>query len=127
MREYFAEAAARLAQTGRVRLLTGHEHLGGGSNGEHVKDVSTGELPDVVVRRKIVDARYLEASIPATHDRPVRCGTGARVIPVNDLPETAGQAPSYVVLGAGKTAADACIWLLDNDVEPDRIQVDPAP
>jgi hypothetical protein len=26
------------------------------------------------------------------------------------------------VLGAGKTAADACIWLLDNDVEPDRIR-----
>jgi hypothetical protein len=25
------------------------------------------------------------------------------------------------VLGSGKTAADACIWLLDNDVEPDRI------
>ena len=70
VREYFAEAAARLAQTGRVRLLTGHEHLGGGSNGEHVKDLSTGELHDVVVRRKIVDARYLETSIPATHARP---------------------------------------------------------
>src|SRR3984885_827632 len=122
VREYFAEAAARLAQTGRVRLLTGHEHLGGGSNGEHVKDLSTGELHDVVVRRKIVDARYLETSIPATHARPFDVAPGARVIPVNDLPETAGSAPSYAVLGAGKTAADACIWLLDNDVQPDRIR-----
>ena len=102
VREYFAEAAARLAQTGRVRLLTGHEHLGGGSNGEHVKDLSTGELHDVVVRRKIVDARYLETSIPATHARPFDVASGARVIPVNDLPETAGSAPSYAVLGAGK-------------------------
>lgn len=33
-----------------------------------------------------------------------------------------GSAPSYAVLGAGKTVADACIWLLDNDVEPDRIR-----
>ena len=32
-----------------------------------------------------------------------------------------GSASSYAVLGSGKTAADACIWLLDNDVEPDRI------
>ena len=75
-----------------------------------------------MVRRKIVDARYLETSIPATHARPFDVAPGARVIPVNDLPETAGSAPSYAVLGAGKTAADACIWLLDNDVEPDRIR-----
>ena len=122
VREYFAEAAARLAQTGRVRLLTGHEHLGGGRDGEHVRDLSTGELHDVVVRRKIVDARYLETSIPATHVRPFDVAPGARVVPVNDLPEIAGSARSYAVLGAGKTAADACIWLLDNDVEPDRIR-----
>ncbi len=31
VREYFVQAAARLVQTGRVRLLTGHEHLGGGT------------------------------------------------------------------------------------------------
>ena len=120
--EYFAEAAARLARTARVRLLTGHEHLGGGNNCEHVRDLSTGELHDVVVRRKVVDAHYLEASIPATHARPFEVAPGARVIPVNDLPQTAGAACSYAVLGAGKTAADACCWLLDNDVEPDRIR-----
>ena len=28
VREYFAEAAVRLTQTGRVRMLTGHEHVG---------------------------------------------------------------------------------------------------
>ncbi len=122
VREYFTEAAAKLAQTGRVRLLTGHEHLGGGSNGEQVRDMSTGELHDIVVRRKVVDARYLEASIPATHARPFDVAPGARVIPVNDLPDAAGSASCFAVLRAGKTAADACIWLLDNDVEPDRIR-----
>jgi hypothetical protein len=120
--EYFAEAAVRLARTGRVRLLTGHEHLGGENSREQVRDLSTGELRDVVERRKVVDARYLEASIPATHARPFEVAPGARVIPVNDLPETAGAASSYAVLGAGKTAADACSWLLDNGVEPDRIR-----
>jgi NAD(P)-binding Rossmann-like domain len=122
VREYFAEAAARLARTGRVRFLLSHEHLGSGGNGEQVRDLSTGDVHDVVVRRKVVDARYLEASIPATHARPFEVAPGARVIPVNDLPQTAGSASFYAVLGAGKTAADACSWLLDNGVEPDRIR-----
>jgi NAD(P)-binding Rossmann-like domain len=119
---YFADAAERLTQTGRVRLLTGHEHLGPGSNGEQVRDLSTGEFFDVVVRRKVVDARYLEASIPATHATPFDVASGARVVAVNELPAAAQAATLYVVLGSGKTAADACLWLLANGVEPDRIR-----
>jgi hypothetical protein len=119
---YFAEAATRLAQTGQVDMLFSHEHLGGGSNGEKVRDSRTGKVHDVVVRRKVVDARYLEASIPATHSAPFAVAPDARVLPVNDLPAAAGSASSYAVLGSGKTAADACVWLLDNGVEPDRIR-----
>ena len=119
---YFADVAVRLTHTGRVRLLARHDHLGEGSNGEQVRDLSTGEVLDVVARRKIVDARYLEASIPATHVAPFDVASGARVVPVNDLPAAAQSASFYVVLGSGKTAADACIWLLANGVEPDRIR-----
>jgi hypothetical protein len=119
---YFAEAAAQLAQTGRVRVLAGHEHLGGWGDGDKVRDVRTGKIHDVVVRRKVVDARYLEASIPSTHTAPFDVAAGARVLPVNDLPAVGASASSYAVLGSGKTAADACIWLLDNGVEPDRIR-----
>jgi NAD(P)-binding Rossmann-like domain len=118
---HFAEAAERLRQTGRVRVLTGHEHLGGGSGGERVRDLSTGNVHEIAVRRKLVDARYLEASIPATHAVPFDVSAGARVVPVNDLP-AAWSACSYTVLGSGKTAADACMWLLDSGVEPDRIR-----
>jgi hypothetical protein len=120
--EYFARAAARLAQTGRVRVLTGHEHLGATGTGEQVRDLATGELVEIEVRRKLVDARYLEASIPATHRTPFDVAPAARVVPVGDLPAAIGSAASYVVLGAGKTAVDACVWLLDNDVQPDRIR-----
>ena len=122
VREYFAEAAERLLLMGRVRLLTGFEHLGGGREGEQVRELGAGRLHDVVVRRKVVDARYLEASIPATHALPFEVGAGARVVPVNDLPAAADAALSYVVLGSGKTAVDACVWLLANGVEPDRIR-----
>jgi NAD(P)-binding Rossmann-like domain len=120
--EHFAEAAARLTQTGRVRLLTRHEHLGRGSGGERVRDLSTGKLHELVVRRRVVDARYQEASIPATHAAPFEVARSARVIPVNGLPAAAASTSSYAVLGSGKTAADACSWLLDHGVEPDRIR-----
>jgi len=120
--EYFAEAAARLTQTGRGRVLTGHEYVGGGGDSAQVRDLSTGELHDVAVRRKVVDARYLEAEIPATHTTPFQVASGVRLVPINDLPAAAQADCSYAVLGSGKTAADACIWLLDNDVQPDRIR-----
>jgi NAD(P)-binding Rossmann-like domain len=119
---HFAEAASQLTRTGRVRVLTRHEYLGRGSKGEQVRDLDTDAIHEVSVRRRLVDARYLEGSIPATHTVPFDVAAGARVVPVNDLPAASPAASSYVILGSGKTAADACIWLLDNDVEPDRIR-----
>ncbi len=120
--KYMTEAAGRLTQTGRCRVLTRHEYLGPESDGGQVRDLSTGGLHDVAVRRKVVDARYLEASIPATHAAPFQVAPGVRLVPVNDLPAAAQADCSYAVLGSGKTATDACIWLLDNGVQPDRIR-----
>jgi hypothetical protein len=122
VREHFAEAAARLTRTGRVRILTGHEHVGPGADGEQVRDLATGALHEVAVHHKVVDARYLEASVPATHTPSFEISPDARVVPVNDLPAAAASTSSYAVLGSGKTAVDACTWLLDNDVPPDRIR-----
>jgi NAD(P)-binding Rossmann-like domain len=122
VKDYFAEVAARLTETGRVRILTEHEHLGREDDREQVRDLSTGALDGIEVRRKLVDARYLEVSIPATHEPSFDVAPGARVVPVNELPAAARSGIRYSVLGFGKTAVDACIWLLDNDVAPDRIQ-----
>jgi hypothetical protein len=122
VRAYFAEVAARLTESGRARILTGHEHLGPGADGEQVRDLAGGELHEVAVRRKVVDARYLEASIPATHTPSFAIAPGARVVPVNDLPVAAEPASAFAILGSGKTAVDACMWLLDHDVAPDRIR-----
>lgn len=120
--EYFSDAAGRLTQTGRAHVLTSHEHLGRGSDGERVRDLRSGAIHEVAVRRKVVDARYLEASIPATHAPQFEVAANARLIPINDLPAAARSDCSYAVLGSGKTAVDACVWLLDNGVEPDRIR-----
>jgi NAD(P)-binding Rossmann-like domain len=118
VRAYFADVASRLTATGRAKFLTEHEHV----EGDQVRDLRTGALREIGVRRKVVDARYLEASVPATHTRPFAVAAGARVVAVNDLPAVADSAASFTVLGAGKTAVDACTWLLDNGVSPDRIR-----
>src|SRR5258708_23913708 len=114
VREYFAAVAERLTRTGRFHLLLHHEHLGGGPEGERVRDLSTGEVHDIGVRRKVVDPRYLEASVPATHVPPFEVAPSARAVPVNDLPDIARPTALYAVLGSGQTALDACACLLDN-------------
>jgi hypothetical protein len=44
------------------------------------------------------------------------------VIPPNGLVEFAEPADRFSVIGAGKTAIDTCLWLLDAGVDPDRIR-----
>ncbi|UJA21566.1 NAD(P)-binding protein [Thermoleophilia bacterium SCSIO 60948] len=124
LKAYFQLVAQRLAATGRVRLLTGHEHLGpdSGEGSETVRNLETGALEHIAVSRKVVDARYLEASVPATHEPSFEVDAAADVVPVGELPAAARPGALYTVLGAGKTAVDACTWLLDNDVDPERIR-----
>ena len=63
---------------------------------------------------RVVDARYLAPEIPAETPAPFGVADGVRVVPVNELARS-DEAPSqFVIVGSGKTATDACIWLLDN-------------
>ncbi len=81
----------------------------------------TGDTTTVRVRRKVVDARYLEPSIPATHVPSFDAEPGVRLIPVNDLVRLDIPASGFTVIGAGKTAIDACLWLLESGVPPEAI------
>jgi hypothetical protein len=68
-----------------------------------------------------VDARYLSPDIPATTPAPFGAADGVRVVPVDQLVDVGGAPSQFVVTGSGKTATDACIWLLDNGVDPGAI------
>ena len=59
--------------------------------------------------------------IPATTPAPFGVADGVHVVAVNDLVKLGGAPSQYVIVGSGKTATDACIWLLDNGVDPDAI------
>src|SRR5690606_39345417 len=43
------------------------------------------------------------------------------VVPVNRLATLDEVPTSYTIVGSGKTATDAIVWLLQNGVDPDRI------
>ena len=110
-----------LLPTGRVRFLGMHEYLPA-DDGHRVVARLTGDVRDVVVRRALVDATYLEGQVPATHTPSFAVAPGVRLVPINGLVDVDGPIDDVVVMGAGKTAIDACLWLLDHDVDPDRIR-----
>ncbi|WP_028653264.1 NAD(P)-binding protein [Nocardioides halotolerans] len=115
---YYADVLAdRLLASGRVELFTACDHVGGRT---FVSRVS-GERYDVPERCRVVDARYLAPDIPAEQPPPFGVEAGARVVPVNDLVHLEGAASQYVVVGSGKTATDAIVWLLGHGVDPDAV------
>lgn len=123
IREYFERVMdERLTPTGRARFLAEHEHLGSEGDEHRVRDLRTGDVHTVRVRRSLVDARYLEGDIPATHQPSFTVAPEASFIPVNDLPDAVGGHRHFTVIGAGKTSADACLWLLDHDISPEKIR-----
>jgi len=107
----------RMLGSGQVEFFAGRDYVGDRT----VVSRSSGERFEVPERCRVVDARYLAPDIPA--ETPPRFGVAddVRVIPVNDLVRSEASASQYVVVGSGKTATDACIWLLGHGVDPDAI------
>ena len=121
IRAYFDDVLdRRLVGSGRVTFLGGSEYVREG--GTHlVTSRVTGETLQVDVRRRVVDASYLAPTIPATTPPPFAVAADVRVEPVGRLAALESAPTSYVIVGAGKTATDAIVWLLGNGVAPDRL------
>jgi hypothetical protein len=108
----------RLLPSGQVRYFPMCEFVG-----EH-RFVSrlSGDHYEVKVRKKHVDATYLEPSIPVSYAPPFDVAPEAHCVPPNALPRIAERADGYVIIGAGKTAIDTCLWLLEIGVSPSDIR-----
>jgi NAD(P)-binding Rossmann-like domain len=117
LREYFAHVMQEhFLPTGRVRFLPCTDYMGGEGNGHHVASRLTGVRQEVRVRRKLVDTTYLEGSIPATSKPPFDVDEGVHCIPAGEIVRLPQRTRSFVVIGAGKTALDTCVWLLTHGV-----------
>ncbi|MFT7470108.1 MAG: hypothetical protein ACI8PP_003367, partial [Candidatus Pseudothioglobus sp.] len=108
----------KLIPSGRVRYFPKCRYTG---NGEF-ESMLTGEKHHVSVARRTVDTTYLNTAVPSTHTPAFSITDGVRFIPLNGLPKVNTPPAGYVVVGAGKTGADACLWLLEHGVDADLIQ-----
>ena len=123
IRDYYRKVLeGQLLPSGQVRFFGMCEYLGNGSGEHSFTSRLTRTTTSVRVRRKVVDGTYLEMEIPATHTPAFTVDADAKLIPVGDLVDLADAPGGYTILGAGKTAMDACSWLLDNGVDPDLIR-----
>ena len=111
-----------LEASGRVRVLTSTDYLGGDSDRHRIASLADGEETTVRVRRRLVDATWFETDVPSTHTPSFEVDNDARFMPINDLVDLDDSASGYTVIGAGKTGIDACLWLMRNGVDPADIR-----
>lgn len=110
-----------LLASGQVEFLSMTDCVEDGPGRARAISRLTGAEREITVKRKVVDARYLESSIPATHTPSFQVDEGVHSIPVNGLVRSHHPAGGFVVIGAGKTGMDACCWLLDRGVDQGSI------
>jgi hypothetical protein len=111
-----------LLASGRVRFCGMCDYRGDWSGEHRLVSRLTGRVSTVRVQRRVVDATYLAPTLPATHTPSFEVDRGVRLIPINDLVALTEPGSGYTVIGAGKTAMDACAWLLDSGVDPEAIR-----
>ena len=113
----------KLLPSGRVSYHPMSNHLGDGL----FESVLSGERTQVHVRRKVVDATYNSPSVPSTHRPRFHVAPGVRLLPPNALPQLwsrqheGGLPRRFVIVGAGKTAMDAALWLIGAGAKPAAI------
>ncbi|MEM8500246.1 MAG: NAD(P)/FAD-dependent oxidoreductase [Pseudomonadota bacterium] len=91
------------------------------SEGRFTSLVSGAEF-HATANRKFVDATYLKTAVPSRHTPNFTIEDGVNFIPLNDLPLVQDTPEGYTIVGGGKTGIDACLWLLENHVDPGAIR-----
>ena len=107
----------RLLASGRVEHFANCEYLGD----RRFRSNVSGALFDVPEACRVVDAHYVSPTIPANTPPPFAVREGAKVIAVNDVVRIEEPPSQYVIVGAGKTATDAIVWLVGQGVDPNAI------
>lgn len=117
-----------LLPSGRVSYFPMSNFLGfdDGTGLATFETILSGAKTQVKVRKKLVDANFFGPFIPSTHTPKFKVADGVKLVTPNDLAQLwrqpdAERASKFCVLGAGKTAMDAGIWLLNSGAAPDSI------
>ena len=114
---YFEQVMQRrFLPSGRARYFPMCDYLGDG----RFESLVSGEGFEVTAT-KVVDATYMNVKVPSVVGPSYEVADGVRCVALNELPNTTSPPDGYVIVGAGKTAMDAVLWLLAHDVDPDAI------
>lgn len=112
---YFDAVMRRhLLPTGRVTYLPMSQHLGAGR-------IRTLAGDEIEVRARRIVTSHVEIIVPSMRTPSYAVAPGVACVPPNDLPRLREGHDHYVIVGAGKTAMDACLWVLRHGVAPQRI------
>jgi hypothetical protein len=119
IRDYFAKVMRRrFLPSGRVRYFPCSEYTGECRFVSRLGQASW----TVHVRRKVVDTTYLEGTIPAMRSPPFEVADGVQCVPAGEIARMVERPERFVVIGAGKTALDTCVWLLEQEVPASSIR-----
>ena len=115
---YYEQVIAKLLRSGRLDFYPMCESVG---EGRFHSLVEAGREYRVHVRKKTVDATYMNVQVPSIRSPRYEVSPEAQLVPPNALPRISKPPSAYVVIGAGKTGIDAVLFLLDRGVTPDLI------
>jgi hypothetical protein len=113
-----------LLPSGRVRYLPMSLYSGIQDGIASVNSILSGQETHIKVRKKIVDATYFTPQVPATTAPNFKVADGVRLVTPTQLTQiwqSEERPKNYCILGAGKTAMDAAVWLLTCGAAPESI------
>ena len=110
-----------LLPSGRVSYHPMCDYLGDG----RFVSLLSGEESQVTVRKKTVDAIYSGVVVPATHTPKFRVADDAWLVTPSGLTQLwqgkSERPQHFMIIGAGKTAMDVGVWLINSGAHPDSI------
>ncbi len=118
---YYQQVMQDFVRSGRVQYFPMCDYVGEHDGLHYFRSRISGQPHCVQVRKKLVDSTYFNTAVPSTHARSYTVAPGVNCIAPNDLPHMAAGHSGYVVIGAGKTGMDTCLWLLENGADPQTI------
>jgi hypothetical protein len=113
-----------LLPSGRVRYLPMSNYSGIEDGVAQVQSILSGQETQIKVRKKLVDATYFTPQVPATTTPKFQVMDGVRLVTPTQLTQmwlSEDRPQNFCILGAGKTAMDAVVWLLTCGAMPDSI------
>ena len=106
-----------LLPSGRVSYYPLHKY----TNDGQFHSIATGKRYQVGPNTRIVDTSYSKVTVPSMRPPQYEVSDKVTVTTPNGLTTTKRPYSAYTLVGAGKTAFDSCLWMLNQGIDPKNI------